>query len=379
MHKSWGNAIEFNEAAEKMGADVMRWMYFTHDPATNVNFGYGPADIIRRRFFLILWNSYRFFADNANVDGFDPVKSLDLKGKKFTLESFEFSVLDRWVIAKLYRLVSDVETYLDGFDAMGASRTIEDFVVRDLSQWYIRRSRSRFGPTADGGEDKRAAYATLYSILIILAKLLAPFTPFVSEEIYLNLVSGQKGYRGSKTDVLGADQSVHLSSWPKRHDYLFDKKLLRDMDLVREVVEKGHSFRKGEGIPLRQPLASLEVSRFPGFASGFAEELESLLAEELNVEKVTFKKGKGELALKFDTKLTSRLKAKGHAREMVREIQSQRRKKGLSLNERIAVTYPDSSSAKEAVSLEGEFIKKQTLAEDLKPGKGFTVTKLSKS
>jgi len=378
MHKSWGNAIEFNEAAEKMGADIMRWMYFTHDPATNVNFGYGPADIIRRRFFLILWNCYKFFVDYANVDGFDPGKSLDFKGKKFTFGSFQHSVLDRWIISKLNKLGEVVEESLDRFDAMAASRAMEEFVVRDLSQWYIRRSRDRVGPTAADDGDKAAVYVTLYGVLFILTKMLAPFIPFVAESIYLNLAAGQKNYRGRESTVAGVADSVHLTSWPDHHSYLIDEELIEDMALVREIVERGHSFRKGEGIKLRQPLAGVEVGGFTGFKSDFKEELTSLIADELNVKKVTLKRGEGGLALRFDVRLTDELKAEGQARKLVREIQGLRREAKLELDARIVVTYPRTPENKFAVERFGDLIRKKTLADALNPGKELLICQVRK-
>lgn len=376
MHKSWGNAIEFNEAAEKMGADLMRWMYFTHDPDTNINFGYGPADVIRRRFFLILWNCYKFFIDYAGVDSFDPGKELDLKGKKFTFDSFKHSVLDRWIISKLNKLGEVVENALDRFDAMTASQAIEEYVVQDLSQWYIRRSRDRVGPTAPEGADKQAAYVTLYGNLLILSKLLAPFIPFIAEEIYQNLVGGQRGYRGRGSTVMGMEDSVHLTRWPDHHDYLIDQKVLEDMSLVRAVVEKGHSFRKARKLSLRQPLPELTIKGFSGFQSNYQKELSALIADELNVKKVGLKEGKGELMVEFDTRLTDELRAEGWARELVREIQDLRKEKRLKLDDRIEVVYPKTTENERAVAYAGELVRQQTLATSLKPGRKLTIRRV---
>lgn len=373
MHKSLGNAIDFNEAAEKMGADIMRWMYFTHDPATNINFGYGPADVIRRRLFLILWNCYKFFVENALVDSFDPSEALDLKGKRFTFNSYKHTVLDRWILSKLNKLGEVVEKSLDEFDAMTASQAIEEFIVRDLSQWYIRRSRDRVGPAAVDEEDKTVAYATLYGVLFILSKTLAPFTPFLAEETYLNLAGGQRGCRGKKGTVVGTTDSVHLTPWPDHHDYLIDEDLVEDMVVVREIVEKGHSFRKGRGIGLRQPLAKVAVRGFPGFKSEFEGELKTLIADELNVKTTVLKGGKGELKVDFDTKLSDELKAEGRMRELVREIQGLRKEKGLELGDRIEVTYPDSEENRTAVDRFEDLIKRKTLAASIKPGKTLSI------
>ncbi len=346
MHKSAGNAIWFDDAAEKMGADIMRWMYFTHDPATNINFGYGVADEIRRRFFLILWNCYKFFIDNAIADGWSPPKK-EIPPKH---------ILDKWIYSRLNGGLKNIEENgLENYDPQEAATLIWIF-VNDLSRWYIRRSRDRFGPSASIGADKNAAYYVLWDVLVTLSKILAPFAPFIAEEIHRNLTG---------------EPSVHLESWPRVREEWRNGKLEKDMELVQKIAEAGHSFRKTSGIPLRQPLAKVEVIGFPGFRSQFSKELTALIAEELNVKEVTLKKGGGDLSLTFDTKLTPELKAEGRARELVREIQDLRKEKGLQLSDFITVTYPPSSAA--SVNQAGDFIKRQTLAKELKPGKKLLV------
>ena len=351
MHKSWGNSIEFNEGAEKMGADMMRWLYCTHDPATNVNFGYGPAEIIRRRFFLILWNVYRFFTDYANADGWNPDKKAKIKGQKLT-------VLDRWVLSKLNSLVKVVTGSLESYDPATAAGAIERFVVDDLSQWYLRRSRARVGPTAPDAADRDVFYHVMGEILAPISQLLAPFTPFVSEEIYRNLTG---------------NTSVHLADWPAIGR--IDSKLEQEMARLREIVVLGHSFRKGAGIPLRQPLAKLSVS---GFEGDWTKELILVLAEELNVKEIEFCPGK-KLKLEFDTALTPELKAEYAARELIRAIQEQRKEKNLALTDRIKVLYPASSENKLAVALFSQKIRQETLAVALEPGKGLGISRVLKS
>lgn len=348
MHKSLGNAIEFNEGAEKMGADVMRWLYATHDPATNVNFGYGPAEIIKRRFFLILWNVYRFFVDYALVDGWKPSKKLVRSGK--------LTVLDRWILSKLNSLASLVTESLDHYDPSTAASAIERFVVDDLSQWYLRRSRARVGPTAEEIEDKEVFYQTMHEILQTVVRLLAPFVPFVSEEIYQNLVGGG---------------SIHLSNWPVVHKELLNVRLEEEMGKLRQVVELGHSFRKTGRFPLRRPFSKLNVSGF----KPSSKELSVLLAEELNVKDISFNP-EGGLKVDFDTELTSELSAEYAARELVRAIQDLRKKESLQLTDRIRVTYPDSPDNKLAVAMFSGLIRRETLAVELEPGKNIALRRV---
>ena len=348
MHKSWGNAIEFNDGAEKMGVDVMRWLYCTHDPAVNINFGYGPAEKIRRRFFLIFWNVYRFFVDYALVDGWS--------SKKLKINNRQLTVMDRWVLSKLNSLIGLVTESLDRYDPAAAANAIERFVVDDLSQWYLRRSRSRVGPSASDNKDREVFYHVMREILVSISRLLAPFTPFVSEEVYRNLTG---------------EPSVHLSNWPTVGN--IDLKLEADMQKLREIVELGHSFRKTAGIPLRQPLSKLTVAGSPLATSH--QSLIALLAEELNVKEIEFCPGK-ELKVEFDTKLTPSLKAEYAARELIRSIQGLRKEKDLLLTDRIRISYPDTSENKLAVAMFSEMIRRETLALGLEPGKLLKIWKV---
>ena len=201
MHKSKGNAIWFEDAADKMGVDVMRWMYLRHTPANNLNFGYGPGDEVRRQFHIPIWNVYSFFVNYANIDDWQPVT---VDGGY--AEAAEFTELDRWIQSELHQTIRAVTTALDTWRPETAATVLERFVDA-LSNWYVRRSRRRFWrgqqeqPTAVApasvvdsflaryGADKCAAYQTLYECLTTLVRLLAPFTPFISEAIYRNLVA----------------------------------------------------------------------------------------------------------------------------------------------------------------------------------------------
>ena len=411
MHKSKGNAIWFDEAAEKMGVDVMRWLYAVQDPTRDLWFGYGSADEVRRRFFLILWNCYKFFVTYAELDGFDPTSQLGgrsmekrspkEKGRGFGGEGRESfgalakencqaaklpscqTALDIWVLSKFNELVRYVTESLENYQNYKAAQAIESFVVKDLSTWYIRRIRSRVGPAAPDGEDKLNAYRALYSVLLDLSKILAPFLPFLAEEIYQNL----SGYFGGAPDRVEPSwgESVHLTDWPAWNSCLIDEDVLEQMELVREICEKGHAKRRAAGIKVRQPLAKITVIAPKGVVAHFSARSEhssgkrelkfastSLIKDELNVKKVEFVGGK-ELAVELDTRITPELKLEGLAREMVRAIQNTRREAGCNLDDRIIATFPDTKENREAVEKFGDYIREETLSEELEPGEGFGV------
>ena len=348
MHKSKGNAIEFGEAAEKMGVDAMRWQYATQDPTRDLCFGYGPADEVRRRFFLIFWNCYKFFVTYAELDGFNPSRDL---------ERTEQTILDSWILSRLNRLVGEATSNLDDYKNSQAARAIEDFVVGNLSTWYIRRIRNRVGPTVPDGEDKKAAHVTLYNVLLTLAKLLAPFTPFLAEEMYQNLST--------------KEPSVHLTSWPEFAENLIDSKLEEKMKLVRQICERGRAARREAGIRVRQPLACASI-KYQVSSIKRSKELQQLIMDELNVKELRFAEGK-ELSVELDLEITPELKLEGLAREMVRQIQDARRKAGCNLDDRIVATFPDNEGNREAVERFEEYIKKGTLSEELRAGKGIWV------
>ena len=315
MHKSWGNSIEFNEAADKIGVDVMRWMYVKQNPAENLLFGYRVADETRRRFHLRLWNIYNFFVTYANIDSWKPGN--DLKN-----QNPNSSILDKWILVRLSETIINATKSLDGYDAYTASTDIEEF-VDDFSNWYIRRSRERVGPSAENGEDKLYFYQTCYSVLVNLAKILAIFTPFVSEEVYRNLTK---------------EISIHLSDWPppvlkiENSDLL----LLKQMKVVREIVEKVHGSRKEAKISVKQPLAKVTVYGALSNTRELGNELLQLAKAELNIKAVEFKKGKEKVVL--DTKITRELEEEAKIRELIRMIQDERKNMGLKLTQRTLVS-----------------------------------------
>ncbi|MBI4491689.1 MAG: isoleucine--tRNA ligase, partial [Chloroflexi bacterium] len=240
MHKSLGNAIWFDEAAEKMGADVMRWLYASQNVQANLLFGYGPAEEVKRK-LLTLWNTYSFFATYASIDRFAPT------GRQ--VPPSERALLDRWILSRLQGLVREVRAGLDRFEAAGPTDAVERF-VDELSTWYVRRSRRRFWKS-QADQDKRAAYLTLYEVLTTLARLLAPILPFVSEAMYQNLV---------RTVDTQAPESVHHTSYPEANEALIDPGIEAMVDQVRQIVSLGRAARTEARVKVRQPLPLLRVA-----------------------------------------------------------------------------------------------------------------------
>ena len=250
MHKSWGNAIWFDDAVETTGADVMRWMFCSHRPEQNLLFGYAMADDTRRRFLIPLWNAYSFFVTYANLDEWAPgnATSQRVDETKEVDQPTHSALLDRWILSRLQVLVQTVTDRLTDYDVYGTTNPVEVF-VDELTNWYLRRSRRRFWKS-EHDADKHSAYKTLYTVLTTLCKVLTPFTPFVTETMYQNLV---------RSVDTSAPESVHHNDWPAVDDSLVDKELMADMELAIKVASLGRAARSKVGIKLRQPLAQVLV------------------------------------------------------------------------------------------------------------------------
>lgn len=259
MHKSEGNAIWFKEVVEEMGAEPMRWLFADQNLSTNLNFGYGPASEVKRR-FLTLWNTYGFFVLYANIHGTNPI----------VLEAEENqTVLDRWLLSRLQLLIRDVGNALENHNLQHGVRAVESF-FDDLSNWYVRLNRRRFWDNED------AAYCTLHHTLVSLSQLLAPFLPFLAEEVYQNLVCSVDKH---------APESVHLCDFPKVQEDLIDEQLMADMALASQVVSLGRSARTNAGIKVRQPLSEVKV--WGQMEEESLERLKELILKELNVKLMT--------------------------------------------------------------------------------------------
>jgi isoleucyl-tRNA synthetase len=270
MSKSRGNVVDPWTVLDAHGADATRWYMFTASPPGNTRrFSANLVAEVVRKFLLTLWNSYSFFVTYANLNDFEPAAA------EVPLE--QRSLLDRWLLARTAELTTTVTRALDEYDVPGATRPISDF-VDDLSNWYVRLSRRRFWNVEPDPASQRlslAAHQTLYQVLVTLSQLLAPFTPFVAEEIYRNLVVDERAE---------LPMSVHLSRWPQAVAVHRNPELVANMSLAQRIVSLGRAAREGAGLKLRQPLSEAVVG-LPGSgeARGLAT-LEQEIEEELNVK-----------------------------------------------------------------------------------------------
>lgn len=424
MHKSAGNAIWFDDAVEKMGADVMRWLYCAQNPSINLRFGYHVADEVRKK-LLTLWNVYSFFVTYAAIDGFDPTTGADTDRAPACTSS-----LDRWIISALQGLVAGFQERIDGCDYAGAIRGAEEF-IDGLSTWYVRRSRRRFW-RSEVDADKESAYKTLHYVLKVLSRLLAPAIPFMAEEMWRNLVGAE---------ARGDDRSVHLTEYPKPRRDLIDAELNARMTALLETVSLGRAAREKVQIKTRQPLRTLWLVPLSDRVPEMPDELLAEMAEELNVKEIRrdrkaadvgeavvklnfpmlgkrlgaamkevqamVRDGRWELlpdgrlrvggheietdeyelmyqpraglALAYDpnilvaldTEITDDLRTEGFAREMVRAVQDLRKRAGYQVEDRIVLHCSGPEAVVERILAgHGKGIASETLAVEIVPAKG---------
>ena len=283
MHKSSGNSIEFNEAADQMGVDVMRWLYCRQKPENNLIFGYNRANEVRRQFLIPLWNVYNFFVTYARLDGWEPEQAGFDPDMPEGPTPCSDNLLDRWILARINAVAEAVRVALENSDAYTATLAVDGF-IDDLTNWYVRRSRRRFWKS-EHDADKTTAYATLYHVLVKLIKVLAPFTPFVTEIMYQNLV------RELQPE---AHPSVHHCLWPLTDKSALDPELIAQMDLARQVASLGLGARSLVNIKVRQPLARALV--YAGDRQvALLPELMDIIMDELNVKMVEFVHDEGTL------------------------------------------------------------------------------------
>jgi isoleucyl-tRNA synthetase len=267
MSKSLGNIVQPWDVLNVHGADALRWYLYTATPPGNVRrFSVDLVGEVTRSFTLTLWNVYSFFVTYANLDGWKPAENT---------ANLSYSNLDKWLLSELNTLVRDVTAAYEDYDVTGGTRPIEKF-VETLSTWYLRRSRRRFWKS-DSDSDKQAAYATLYTALVTLSKLLAPAMPFLADEMYQNLV-------GSFDPQ--AAESVHLATWPEVDVNLVDEKLNHEMELVMRLASLGHAARSKANRKVRQPLAEAAFSVANVHEREAVRNYDDLLMDELNVKAV---------------------------------------------------------------------------------------------
>lgn len=262
MSKTRGNTVDPFDLFDRYGADAMRWYLLYVSPVwTPTRFDEDGIKEVLSKFYGTLRNTYNFFSLYANVDNLDP--------RDFYIEPKDRPLIDRWMLSKYNRLVRDVRHEMDNYDLTRSVRLIQNFINEDLSNWYIRRNRKRFWGS-ELTDDKKAVYNTTYEVLEGLARLIAPFAPFISEEIYTNLTG---------------EESVHLADYPVADETLIDETIEGPMDLTRHLVSLGRSAREDAKIKVRQPLREVIVS---GSHRDEIGDLTGLIKEELNVRNVVF-------------------------------------------------------------------------------------------
>jgi len=338
MSKSKGNVVWPKDVIDKFGADSARFYFYTINPAAEPKrFDFKDVQEISRRFLGTLWNSYLFFSTYTDKK-FKPQKNFSPK-----------NLLDKWIVSQFQNLCQQIIENLDKYYVVEATRLFEDF-VDDLSNWYIRRSRKRF-QRPETKEIKEEASQTLYYVLLKLTKLIAPFTPFIAEELYQKLN--------------GAEKSVHLCDYPEPDKKLINSDLEEKMEQVREVVTQSLGLRAEAGIRVRQPLKELRIRNQE---LRKAKGLLDLIKDEVNVKKITF----GE-EIELDTKITKELKEEGVAREVIRHIQALRKKAGLKPKDKILVQAQGPTHLNKILNRKRDFILKETLAKDFKLGEELKI------
>ncbi|MDD5871718.1 MAG: isoleucine--tRNA ligase [Bacteroidales bacterium] len=268
MSKRLGNAVDPFGAIEKYGTDPLRWyMISNSSPWDNLRFDEEGVVEVSRKFFSTLFNTYSFLARYANVDGFD--------NSAEQIPYSERPEIDRWILSSLTSLIKTVEENLDAYEPTRAARAISEFVNDNLSNWYVRLNRPRFW-RGEMSDDKLSAYQTLYTCLDVLARLIAPFSPFVADKIYVDLTSA----------TTGATKSVHLAEFPKADESLIDKRLEKQMALAQAITSMGLALRRKANINARKPLMAIMVPVFDDDQRAAIEAVSELLKAELNVKEV---------------------------------------------------------------------------------------------
>lgn len=354
MSKSKGNIVDPWYIINKYSADALRWhLYTINQPGDSKNFDEKNVDEVVKKVILIWQNSLKFYKLYAD----DKVKPAQDSA----------NLLDRWVLAEFNQLVNQVSQNLDDYNIIDTGRKIQEF-INEFSTWYLRRSRDRF--KGDDKKDKKQALATMRYVLLNLSKLCAPFMPFVAEEIYQQL-SDEK-------------ESVHLSDWPEVAAELIDTKLLEQMAMARKIIEQALAVRAENGLKVRQPLSKLYITK-----KSLAEDLYFLLKDEVNVKEIevvdelpqgdSLKIGADENGkVCLDIAITEELQLECNARELIRQINAQRKEMCLSIGDMVEVTYETKSKElKDTLAKFGEEIKTATLVKDLSEGKGDVELKIN--
>ena len=420
MSKHVGNVVNPFDMIEKYGSDAVRlYMMTNSEPWDNLKFDPEGVDEIRRKFFGTLYNTYSFFALYANVDGYEPVKSV-------TVQQQTRPEIDRWILSSLNTLIKKVTAELDNYDPTRAGRLIDAFVNDDLSNWYVRLNRKRFWGK-EMSDDKRSAYETLYTCLMTVSKLLAPFAPFYADQLY--------------KDLGGEKDSVHLDAFPVADDSVIDLDLEARMEMAQKITSMVLALRRKVNIKVRQPLQSMMIPATDEQRKHI-EAVKDLIMNEVNVKELKFVEGagilvkkvkcnfrvmgkkfgkqmkavaaavdaltqeqiaeleangainidiegnaitveladveiisedipgwlvanEGNLTVALEVELTEELKQEGMAREIINRVQNIRKDSGLEITDRIQITIAPHEEVKKAVVGYGDYIKTQVLADNI--------------
>ncbi len=364
MSKRKGNVVWPNDVFKKHGADALRWyLYTTATPGNPRQFDEKQVAEVSRRVLSTLWNVYSFFVMYANIDDFKP------ETDAFAEPAAE---LDKWILSELHQLVQEVSAALDDYNPTDAGRKIENY-IDGLSNWYVRRSRRRFWKS-ENDSDKLSAYNTLYTCLVTLTKLMAPFTPFLAEELYRNLVLSA---------FPAAPESVHLTDYPMVNESLINRQLSEDNQLAMKVCSMGRSARSKAGIKVRQPLGDVYVTVSGDREKRALDRVAPLVLEELNVkeiygvtaeelaaldEKEYLKLTEGPHTLALATYLTPELEAEGIAREIVHRIQGMRKSSGYEIADHITTYFESGPYLVQVISAFSDYIRQETLSDEIIEG-----------
>jgi len=356
MSKRLRNYPDPSLILDKYGADALRYYLLSSPVVAAENLNFSEKDLAEnvRGMFRMLWNSYSFFTLYANIDKFKPYSMEHKAWNKINL-------LDKWIVSELHSLIKNVNESMDSYELNRAVRHFPVF-IDNLSNWYIRRSRKRFWKS-ENDEDKKQAYQTLHYILLELSKLMAPFTPFVAEEIYGNLAA----WEVHKSPL----RSVHLENFPEVDKSLIDKELNEQMQLTRRFVKLGLAARAKAGLKVRQPLLELRINE------GVREEFSELIGDEVNVKKVNFvpiieesesivteREITWEVGLNVE--ISEDLRLEGKAREIIRRVQEMRKRAGFEVDNRVMLSY---SGGSKIFWRFGDLISKEVLATGVIEGK----------
>ena len=349
MSKKLKNYTDPTELMNKTSADSFRFLMLSSPLTNGENFALADKDVmdVARKLGMI-WNMYDFFTMYAEVDGWE--FNGDLSDPLHDLTN----PLDIWIVSRLHQLITEVERGLNNYNLQDATKPISPF-LDDASNWYVRRSRRRFWKSEDDG-DKNDAYLTLHYVLVRLSYMLAPFTPFLAEELYHNLT--------------GDNESIHLKDWLPAGE--IDNSMLRDMNALRTAVNDGLSKRASEGIKVRQPLASVKLINTisQDTPAEVAQFLIDIAKDELNVKSVEIvtdsESESAQPSVVYDLTITPELKREGLMREIVRHVQSARKQAGLQIDDRIMLSISsDDSEIYQAIDTFADIIKSETLAVEL--------------